>query len=232
MPVRPRRTRKLEKSASVADAPNIGVTLGRRLQRVGIDTVGQLEAVGDEGAFARVTEIFPDEANVQTRLALAGAVRGVRWTKLSKTLRSRLTAKVTGKGKSRATKGLSFEQVAALGLKLKGVETAPSYGTPALKLRGRLLARLREDRKTVVVKTSFDEREVLLGLDPRTFFVTDHYLKYPWVVVRLATVKESAMRELLERAHRAVSAELPERTVADEPVASAPIAPRRGPLMS
>jgi hypothetical protein len=95
--------------------------------------------------------------------------------------------------------------VRRLGLALPGVEDGTSYGTPALKVRGKLMVRLREDGATVVVRTDAVERDVLLQLDPETYFITDHYRNHPWVLVRLATVPRAQLAELVERAWRRVA---------------------------
>jgi hypothetical protein len=34
--------------------------------------------------------------------------------------------------------------------------------------------------------------------DPETFYITAHYLNYPWMLVRLANVDKENLRELLE----------------------------------
>ena len=91
-----------------------------------------------------------------------------------------------------------------LALALPGVEEGTSYGTPALKVKGKLFVRLKEDGVTIVLKTDFDERDVLMQLDPKTFFITDHYRDYPWVLVRLERVGEPRLRELLGQAWRRV----------------------------
>lgn len=54
---------------------------------------------------------------------------------------------------------VTFETVRDIGRTLPGVEESTSYGTPALKVRGKLLARLWEDGETLVVKIDFDTRE-------------------------------------------------------------------------
>jgi hypothetical protein len=82
------------------------------------------------------------------------------------------------------------------------VEESTSYGTPAFKSGGKLLARLREDGDSLVVGTTFEEREDMLAADPETYYITDHYLKYPWVLVRLSRVSSDALRDLLSRALR------------------------------
>ena len=49
-----------------------------------------------------------------------------------------------------------------------------SYGTPAFKVGGKLIARLREDSETLVAGTTFDERGELMAAEPETYFITDH----------------------------------------------------------
>ena len=100
--------------------------------------------------------------------------------------------------------GVTFQAVAAVACKLPGVEISKSYGTPALKVRGKLLARLLEDGKVMVLRTELLDRQILMQADPETFF-TEHYRNYPLVLVRLAKVPRSALADLLERAWRLVA---------------------------
>ncbi|ABM47937.1 MULTISPECIES: hypothetical protein [pseudomallei group] len=47
---------------------------------------------------------------------------------------------------------VTFDDVSRIALAWRGVEEGMSYGTPALRVRGKLLARLRGDGDTLVVK--------------------------------------------------------------------------------
>jgi hypothetical protein len=96
-------------------------------------------------------------------------------------------------------------------LQLPGVELGTSYRTPALFVRKRLLARLREDGDTVAIGVDCLDRDLLLEADPKAFFLTDHYRAYPWVLMRLASVRQGAAMELLEQAWRRAA---PARVVA------------------
>lgn len=98
-----------------------------------------------------------------------------------------------------------YDEIVALAKELPGVEESTSYGTPALKVRGKLLVRLREDGDTVVLACEPDERELLVAAEPETFFFTDHYRGYPLVLVRFAEVNPGAFRDLFERAWRRVA---------------------------
>jgi hypothetical protein len=97
---------------------------------------------------------------------------------------------------------VTFEQVRKIALSLPNVEESTSYGTAAFKTNGKLLARLKEDGDSLVVGTTFEEREEMLADDPETYYITDHYLKYPWILVRLSRVSPDALRDLVSRALR------------------------------
>ena len=77
-----------------------------------------------------------------------------------------------------------------------------SYGTAALKVNGKLFARLKEDGETLVLKMDFVNRDLLLSAEPDLFFLTNHYLNYPWILVRLTKVRMKRLEELLEDAWR------------------------------
>jgi hypothetical protein len=100
---------------------------------------------------------------------------------------------------------VTFEEVRQIALSLQNVEEGTSYGTPAFKVGGKLLGRLREDGDSLVVGTTFEEREEMMSTEPETYYITDHYVKYPWVLVRLSRVDSDALRDLLSRAWRLAS---------------------------
>ena len=100
----------------------------------------------------------------------------------------------------------TFETVRKIALALDNVEEGTSYGTPALKVRGALFARLKEDGDSLVVRMDFDQRAELMAADPGTYYITDHYLKYEWILVRLPRVHPDALRDLLRGAWRSAAA--------------------------
>lgn len=102
-----------------------------------------------------------------------------------------------------ASAPVTFETVREIALSLDKVEEGTSYGTPAFKVRGALFIRLHHEfDSTIVVRTDFDQREELLAADPHTYFITDHYRNYPWVLVRLSHLHPDALRDLVRMAHR------------------------------
>ena len=93
---------------------------------------------------------------------------------------------------------------------LPGVEEGTAYGSPALKVRGKLLACVPVHRSaepgSLAVRVDFDDRGKLLAADPDVYYVTDHYLNYTAVLLRLSRVTPDVLRELLGMAHKFVTA--------------------------
>jgi hypothetical protein len=97
---------------------------------------------------------------------------------------------------------MTYDDVRKIALTMPNVEEGTSYGTPALKVKKKLFVRLREEGDVIVLKMPFDQREAMMAEAPEKFFITDHYLNYEWILVRLAKVSEAEIRDLLKVAHR------------------------------
>jgi hypothetical protein len=98
-----------------------------------------------------------------------------------------------------------FESVRRIALALDNVEEGTSYGTPAFKVGGALFVRMHQDRESLVVRTDFEQREELMAADPETYYITDHYLNYEWILIRLSRVHPDALRDLIRMAWRLAS---------------------------
>ena len=107
----------------------------------------------------------------------------------------------------RRSRGLTYADVCQIALEIPDVHESTSYGTPALKVRKVLLARLKEDGETLVLKTTFADRQRLLAAAPEVFYLTDHYVSHPWILVRLPLIEETLLRELLTEAWRLCTSE-------------------------
>jgi hypothetical protein len=98
------------------------------------------------------------------------------------------------------TRGLTWEDVCSFATTLPGVEPGTSYGTPALRVKRVFLARLRDDGETLVVPVDPEERPFLLDAHPDALFVTEHYERWPLVLVALPKADPALVRELIEDA--------------------------------
>jgi hypothetical protein len=94
-----------------------------------------------------------------------------------------------------------FARVRTAAAHLPEVEESTSYGTPSLKVRGKSFARLK-DADTLVVMCAVEEKEMLMEVDPKVYFETDHYKGWPAVLVRLKAIRAAQLRHRIEQAWR------------------------------
>jgi hypothetical protein len=78
------------------------------------------------------------------------------------------------------------------------VTEASSYGTPGFFVQKKLFARMKEDGETLVIYT--EEREKWMQADPDTFYITDHYLNYSYMLIRLQKINPDDLKQLLTHA--------------------------------
>jgi hypothetical protein len=104
---------------------------------------------------------------------------------------------------------VDFSVVRKIAVALPDVEEGTAYGSPAFKVRGKLLTCLAVHKSaepgTLAVRIGFEERAQLIAADPETYYLTDHYLAYPIILVRLSRIQRDALRDLLSMAWRFVA---------------------------
>ena len=115
-------------------------------------------------------------------------------------------------------RGIEVAAVRRLLLERPGVVQGRTYGLPSFLLNGRFLARFRDDDTVLVLQlATIGERDVLMDLDERSFFFTDHYRNYPAVLVRLAEVPPSLLGDVIKECWQHVAALPPKRPRAKSP---------------
>jgi len=100
---------------------------------------------------------------------------------------------------------LSFDDVREIALSMPDVEEVTAYGMPAFKAGGARFVGEPVPRPDVVpnsigVPMSFEDRARLLASRPSVYYLTDHFVKYPGVLVRLASIDRKELREILSAA--------------------------------
>jgi hypothetical protein len=104
---------------------------------------------------------------------------------------------------------VTFKAVESIGRALPDVKVTTTWGQPTLKVRGRMFVCIASHKSaepnTLVVKMDFAERDALVEDDPATYYLKEHYVNYPCVLVRLSCVNADALRDLVTGAHRFVS---------------------------
>jgi hypothetical protein len=93
---------------------------------------------------------------------------------------------------------VTWEDVVAYAVTLPGVEESTSYRTPALKVAGKLMARLRtEDDGGLAIRCSTADKEALVNDPDPAFYTTPHYDGHDYVLVDLDRAPADQVRELI-----------------------------------
>jgi hypothetical protein len=107
-------------------------------------------------------------------------------------------------------RGHSFKSVESIGRALPDVEVTTTWGKPTLKVGGKMFVCIASHKSaepnTLVVMMDFADRDALIEDDPDTYYLKDHYLNYPCVLVRLSRIRADALRDLVTGAYRFVTA--------------------------
>jgi hypothetical protein len=99
---------------------------------------------------------------------------------------------------------------------LPDVDQATAWGASALKVRGKMLAcqaiHKSAEPNSIVVKIPMEQREELIAAEPDIYYLTEHYVSYPSVLVRLSRIHRDALRDLLAMAYRFADAKPKKRS--------------------
>jgi hypothetical protein len=135
-----------------------------------------------------------------------------------------------GRLQSKAVTSIDFEPVRTAAAGLPGVEEATSWGAPALKAHGTMFVcqaiNKAAEPNTLVVRMDIAQRDALIEEDPDVYYLKEHYIDYPCVLVRLSRVHPDALRDLVQTAYRFVSAKRPQRRARGRPASPRRRTPR------
>jgi hypothetical protein len=107
-------------------------------------------------------------------------------------------------------RGCTFKSVESIGLALPGVEMTTTWGKPTLKVGGKMFVCIASHKSaepnTLVARMDIADRDALIEDDPDTYYLKEHYVDYPCVLVRLSRVRADALRDIVIGAYRYVNA--------------------------
>jgi hypothetical protein len=107
------------------------------------------------------------------------------------------------------TKRLTFDAVRELGLKLPGTEEGTAWGTPVLRVNGRIFTGIpihkSAEPNSLMFHVDTAARDAMIAEQPDIYYTAAHYENYPCVLVRLARMNRDMLEDLLRMSHRAVS---------------------------
>jgi len=100
--------------------------------------------------------------------------------------------------------GVTFELVRRTALSLPQVTEGSSYRYPAFRTHGKVFLCLRQDLNSILVRTTFDQRDDMIATSPEIYFTTDHHRPHPWVLAHLETLDVAILPDLLRMGWQAV----------------------------
>lgn len=108
-------------------------------------------------------------------------------------------------------KGLTFDAVREIGLKLPRTEEGTAWGTPVLRLDGRIFAGIAihksAEPNSLIVYVDTATRDDMIAEQPDLYYTAAHYENYPCVLARLSRLRRDVLAELLHMSHQFVSAQ-------------------------
>jgi hypothetical protein len=99
---------------------------------------------------------------------------------------------------------IDFDTVREIALALPGVEESTNPRGTSLKVAGGMLAcpavHASAEPSSLMVRVSAELRERLLATEPDAYYLTEHYVGYPSILVRLSRVSRDSLRDVLASA--------------------------------
>jgi hypothetical protein len=100
-----------------------------------------------------------------------------------------------------ARRRIDFDKVREIALTLPDIEASESPRGPSLKMHGKLMAcpaiHRSAEPDSLMVRVDSEQRERLMAAEPDTYYVTEHYIKHPAVLVRLSRISLDSLANLL-----------------------------------
>lgn len=84
-------------------------------------------------------------------------------------------------------------------LSVKGTSEGVYFGRPSIFYGEEFVARVHDKEEAVACRIgSMEMRDVMLEAEPKLFYITDHYKKFPMLLARLTTLTPSVLKELVQ----------------------------------
>lgn len=93
-----------------------------------------------------------------------------------------------------------FKRARQLAARLPGIETAPHFGRPALKVNGKVVANLCREPGALAVYCPVELKPALIEAEPLLYFDTDHFRSWPAILVWMDAIDDAALENRLEAA--------------------------------
>jgi hypothetical protein len=93
---------------------------------------------------------------------------------------------------------LSKAEARKVMLSIPGTDERQWFNQPSVFIHDRFLAKTHHKEDAVTLQVgSMEMRDMMLEAEPELFYITDHYRKFPFVLVRLSALTKAVLKEML-----------------------------------
>jgi len=83
-------------------------------------------------------------------------------------------------------------------LAIPGTDERLWFNQPSVFIHDRFLAKTHHKEDAVTLQVgSMEMRDMMLEAEPRLFYITDHYRKFPFVLIRLSALTKTVLKDML-----------------------------------
>lgn len=83
-------------------------------------------------------------------------------------------------------------------LAIPGTDERLWFNQPSVFIHDRFLSKVHHKEEAVTLQVgSMEMRDMMLEAEPRLFYITDHYRKFPFVLIRLSALSKSVLKDIL-----------------------------------
>lgn len=106
---------------------------------------------------------------------------------------------------------MTYDDFSAIALSFPDVEEKVGRHEIDLHRQGRHIARLRNKGTTLAIRVPWELHDESLGEEGTKFFKTDHYKRYPYVLIKVDDITLAEATRLIERSYKVAPDPLPLR---------------------
>ena len=93
---------------------------------------------------------------------------------------------------------LSKSEARTIMLAIPGTDERLWFNQPSVFLHDRFLSKTHHKEDAVTLQVgSMEMRDMMLEAEPKLFYITDHYRKFPFVLIRLQALTAKGLKEIL-----------------------------------
>ncbi len=93
---------------------------------------------------------------------------------------------------------LSKAEARKIMLSIPGTDERLWFNEPSVFIHDRFLAKTHKNEDAVTLQVgSMEMRDMMLEAEPGLFYITDHYRKFPFVLIRLSALTRAVLKDML-----------------------------------